>query len=327
VTRAVRRRARGAISRLLAVGLFEGRAVLQRGRWWNPVVGGSHALFKRLPPLKGVDEPAFIIGMGRTGTTLLGRLLSLHPQVAYLNEPKALWHAACPFEDLQGSFSDGECKLYLDAGDVTTDMRRCLTRVYGAYLALMFADRIVDKYPELVYRAALVKEVFPDAKFLLMVRRGWDATSSVVRWSRRHAVVDGNGHKRDWWGVEDRKWKILVDQVGRNDPALVGIAASFPGVVSDANRAAFEWTAAMRAGRRVALRWPECVLTVRYEELVGEARGTLERVTSFLGLSYDPELLERADSSIRTPASSEPFDVHDRLSEAFEQTMSDLGYR
>ena len=42
--------------------------------------------YSRLP-LKGGQNPVFIIGCGRSGTTILGRTLAEHPRVKYLNEP------------------------------------------------------------------------------------------------------------------------------------------------------------------------------------------------------------------------------------------------
>ena len=40
--------------------------------------------------------PVFIIGCGRSGTTILGKTLSRHPKIKYLNERRDLWHEAYP---------------------------------------------------------------------------------------------------------------------------------------------------------------------------------------------------------------------------------------
>ena len=37
-------------------------------------------------------SPVFIIGCGRSGTTILGDTLSKHPKIEYLNERRDLWH-------------------------------------------------------------------------------------------------------------------------------------------------------------------------------------------------------------------------------------------
>jgi hypothetical protein len=44
--------------------------------------------------------PVFIIGCGRSGTTILGQVLSAHPEVYYLFEPYHLWAAIDPMTDV-----------------------------------------------------------------------------------------------------------------------------------------------------------------------------------------------------------------------------------
>ena len=41
-------------------------------------------------------NPVFIIGCGRSGTTILGKTLSSHPEIKYLNERRDLWHKSYP---------------------------------------------------------------------------------------------------------------------------------------------------------------------------------------------------------------------------------------
>src|SRR5690606_40375856 len=49
----------------------EGRPLTTRGRWINPLVFGLYRMAQRLPLGRPVREPAFILGMGRSGTTIL----------------------------------------------------------------------------------------------------------------------------------------------------------------------------------------------------------------------------------------------------------------
>ena len=86
-------------SRLLAYALFEGRPLTTRGRWINPLVFAGYRLWSVLPLRKRDLRPIFVMGVGRSGTTVLGTILALHPDVGYLNEPKALWHAALGDDD------------------------------------------------------------------------------------------------------------------------------------------------------------------------------------------------------------------------------------
>ena len=102
-----------ALVRLLTYGLFEGRPLTTRGRWINPLVFGIGRALKRRPARRAVKAPIYILGQGRSGTTVLGVTLSLHRQIGFLNEPKALWHNAYPNEDLIGNYTDKPARYIL----------------------------------------------------------------------------------------------------------------------------------------------------------------------------------------------------------------------
>src|SRR5215212_6691597 len=53
-----------------------------------------------LLPVQGVSRPVFILGCGRSGTTIFGAALSKHKSITYLNEPRHLWFAAYPETDI-----------------------------------------------------------------------------------------------------------------------------------------------------------------------------------------------------------------------------------
>jgi Sulfotransferase family len=61
--------------------------------------------------------------------------------------------------------------------------------------------------------------------------------------------------------------------------------------------AARSWSGAIRHGREAAERYPERVLTVRYEDFVADPEHELVTLCSFLQLGYDPDMLaiERSD--------------------------------
>ena len=195
----VKSRPTKAFSRLIGYLLFEGRPLTTRGRWINPIVAAHLALEKRLPQLKSVRQPVFIVGTGRSGTTILGTILSMHRDVAFLNEPKALWHSVIAADDLIGSYSTGRARYRLGAEIVTDRIRTQAHKLYGAYLACSLSRRIVDKYPEMIFRVPFLKSIFPDAKFIFLTRHGWDTCHSIENWSLRHGSRE-DGMTQDWWG-------------------------------------------------------------------------------------------------------------------------------
>ncbi len=172
-------------SRMESYVFFEGRPLTTRGRWINPLVFAQFHIWKRLPQVKKVKKPIFILGTGRSGTTVLGIVLSMHREVGFLNEPKALWHAIHPREDLIGNYTLDAACYRLGTADATDLRRKWIHRIYGVYLSATFSTRVVDKYPELIFRVPFIKALFPDAKFIFLMRNGWDTCRSIVGWSMR----------------------------------------------------------------------------------------------------------------------------------------------
>ncbi len=314
-----------ALSRLISYTLFEGRPVTTRGRWINPLVFAQLAAAKRIPQLTSVERPIFIVGTGRSGTTLLGKILSLHREVGFLNEPKALWHAIHPHEDVIGNYDRGPAAYRLGRHDVYEEIVRHAHRLYGAYLTTVGASRVLDKYPELVFRIPFVRSIFPDAHFLFVVRNGWDTIRSVAKWSDQHET-ENNGERRDWWGVNDRKWELLVDQAASTHPALQDRRDELLGLDCHLDRAALEWMLSMHEGLQHEETHPDAITRVRYETLVSAPRETIRRVLERCHLSKDETPLSYAQKTVHVPPPTEPVDLDRSVAPLFHETMKTLGY-
>ena len=236
-----------SVRRLVSYGLFEGRAVTTKGRFINPLVFAWLKVLACLPGEPKVRQPVFITGLGRSGTTILGILLSLHRQAGYLNEPKAMWHIIDPRQDINGNYSSAGARYHMNASDVTPEISRRAHRLYARYLATISAERVVDKYPELIFRVGFVRSIFPDAKFIFMTRNGVNAISSIVKWSEQESGKQGN-HSDDWWGKDDIKWHYICEQLIQPDKAFEEIWKMPLAKLDHVNRAALEWVLTMREG-------------------------------------------------------------------------------
>lgn len=203
----LRTRSAKAVSRLLNYAVFEGRSLTTKGQCINPLVFAHFALEMRVPLLKEVKEPVFIPGMGRSGSTLLGRLLSLHQEVGVLNEAKVLGHAVYLHEVVIGNCCRGTVQYCLAAEDATEEVSRRMNRLLGACLSTVASERIVDNYPTSVYRVPFVHAIVSDARFIFPSRNGWDTCSVVETWSQRKSVHINAG-RHDWWGVNNREWRL-----------------------------------------------------------------------------------------------------------------------
>ena len=315
-----------ALTRFMSYAFFEGRPATTKGRWINPIVFSIlKAVATNNNRYRPVEKPIFILGTGRSGTTILGIVLSMHREVGYLNEPKAIWHLIHPHEDIIGNYSQADAKYRLTAEDATDEMHQRAARMFGAYLTATRSKRLVDKYPELIFRLDFVRALFSDARFIFLVRNGWDTCHSIANWSQRLGV-EVNGEKHDWWGVNDRKWQLLVEQLVKTDPAFSKIADEIKHFERHLDRAAVEWIVTMKEGLRLLQESSDCIHLVRFEDLTAEPDETLAALCNFCELPTDSTFREYARQTLHPVPARQPFDVHPKIATIFHDTMRELRY-
>ena len=312
-------------SRLLSYALFEGRPLTTSGRWINPLVFFLFGIEKKLPQMKKVEKPIFILGTGRSGTTILGIIMSMHKEVGFLNEPKALWHSVNRYEDLIGSYTMEDAHYFLDATDANEDQKKDIYKLFGAYLRTTFSQRVVDKYPELIFRVPYVKALFPDAKFLFLVRNGWDTCGSIKYWSERLGeTTDSEIH--DWWGRDNRKWNLLVDQVIKKDSYFNDLLPVIDEIVSHLDMSALEWIVTMRQGVTALKEYPESILRINYEDLVHNPETVMSDIKIFCELEDDQVFMEYGKKVLKPVKSKDQFPLHPAIKPLFLETMQNMGY-
>ena len=313
------------ISRIISYALFEGRPLTVRGQWINPLVFAQLAFWKHLPQTHKVKGPIYILGTGRSGTTILGMLLSMHRDVGFLNEPKAMWHTIYPHEDVIGSYDRGEAHYRLFAKDATPEVCKIAHKLFGGYLLSTLSSRIVDKYPELIFRVPFIRTIFPDARFIFLVRSGWETCASIEAWSKKN--IKANGEEIfDWWGVNRRKWHLMLDQLVEPDPYFSSALGSIRGFESHLDMAATEWVVTMREGLRVKQEYGEAVHLLKYEDMVNSPVGTLGKLLEFCELPNDERFWRYAKATLRKTNPHEPYMLHPAIFPLFRETLNNLGY-
>jgi hypothetical protein len=139
--------------------------------------------------------PFFIVGSARSGTTLLRLMLNAHPDVAVPPESRfvtELWDGA----------SDVEARRFLDAleaharfnawelpisevereldGATTVPYATAIDAVYRAYARARDKSRWGDKTPRYVEHIPFLAQLFPDARFVHLVRDGRNVALSYA---------------------------------------------------------------------------------------------------------------------------------------------------
>ena len=311
--------------RLASYALFEGRPATTRGQWFNPFVFGWLKVLGVIPGTPSIARPIFITGLGRSGTTILGMLLSLHNDVGFLNEPKAIWHLIEPSQDLNANYCSTGGRYRLTADDVTPEKKRLAHRIFSRYLSLTGASRLVDKYPEMIFRIDYLRALFPDAKVIFITRNGSDAVPSVVKWSEDQGVIR-NGIVEDWWGRGDVKWQYLCEQIILADRQYEAVWDLATANLNQADRAALEWITSMREGLTQQRRFPDMIVQVAYESLLSDAGSALDKLQRQCGLEPDPAVTDYAAKRLYgNPAKAWPT-LHPAVDGLFRETMVELDY-
>lgn len=214
--------------------------------------------------------PLVVLGVRRSGTTLLRVMLDRNPELAVPDESYFVPQLARRHRGTVDpvAFVDDLRRLPtlvewgLDPGAVAQRLRPGMTT--GAALAAIFETyaaergkaRWGDKTPLYMQFLPVLERLFPDALFVHLVRDGRDAALSFLA-VPEGIMTAGWGHPR----------------------GVAGFACQWATEVRDARA----------LGRRVG---HERYLELRYEDLVAQPGRELERVCTFAGLAYDDGMLE-----------------------------------
>ncbi|MDH5649193.1 MAG: sulfotransferase, partial [Gammaproteobacteria bacterium] len=134
-------------------------------------------LFEKARDLGSESEtPIFVVGMPRSGTTLIEQIICSHPQGAAAGELKEIAHIAAQVFP-SDSLSDYGKELH---NFLNKDTIRQYTDSYLQVLQnnRQHANRIVDKMPDNFFRLGLIKLLFPKAHIIHAIRNPLDTCLS-----------------------------------------------------------------------------------------------------------------------------------------------------
>ena len=112
--------------------------------------------------------PIIIIGAPRSGTSVLGRILSRHPDLAYSNEPRMIWR-----------YQNDHLSDALQPVHATPEVKRYIRAKFEAYVRDHSRKRLLEKTPSNSLRVGFVREVFPECKIIHIIRNGFDSALSI----------------------------------------------------------------------------------------------------------------------------------------------------
>jgi len=279
------------------------RAVRQRFRPVKHLI--YRPLYRLYPITASLNRPVFVIGCGRSGTTILATTLSQHPYLVYLQEPRHIW-AYEPRTDIWSRTKEvDETRLSLAAGDVTPEAAARIRRAFGVEVERHGGQRLLEKLPINNFRVPFVDAIFPDAVFIHILRNGIEVARSIAR------LADAGR----WYG--GNKWSLLAAYARqRGDGDLLALCTD------NFTRGLLEWRVSVSAALEgLAPLDPDRVLDARYENLLADPVGLCRRVEDFLALRPSQELETYAATQI---ARRSPPAGTDGLTPAARQIAGDL---
>lgn len=262
----------------------------------------------------------FIIGCGRSGTTLLGGMIGAHPGVSYLFEPYNVWAAISPVTDASQVFTRGEHHCILDASSVTPETRQRFQRLMSRPPGIT----LVEKSPFNTWRIGYLKALAPDARFVHIVRDGIDVARSVEKCAKGEFKLAFRPTLNPWWGVADAKWRALVAD-GKK-------AGYYPADVdqlrSDAQRGAYEWLVSQLEVRAWRDRLGSSMVEVTYQDLTLDPAGTVATIADAVGLSSPDHWLRQVTAWVNRPVSShgDPVALPEQMREGFNSIQASYGF-
>lgn len=208
----------------------------------------------------------FIIGCGRSGTTILGNTLGLHPKISYLNEPRDIWIQAYPYYDiwsLQAESRQG--KLLMNEADYSIESAEILYDLFEKNRKEN--TLLVEKLPINSFRLKFLKKHFPQSQFLHIKRNGINVAASIEKYAARTT----------WFGHNDFKWNLLKSL--SNDEITSLCSNNF-------YRGLLEWKLALDSIYSFDFKTDE-YLEISYENLISNPKTILKTIFQFINVSVD----------------------------------------
>ena len=254
-------------------------------------------------------RPIFIVGCGRSGTTILGDTLAVNTSVTYLSEHRQLWADAYPATDVWSERArERGGRLDLTESVCTPERNRRLMVNFYCETFATGRPRLVEKLPINSFRLPFINATFPDALFVHLLRNGLEVARSI----ERMPVEDR------WYGHDDYKWRLLEEYAGRSERYRDLLA------LCDTVRrqGLLEWRMSVETAVNFLDTLPaERHVSLTYEELLDRPVEVVRRIEEFAGLAPSKAVHSFATANLKRR--SPKIDVT-HLSDVEERLAGDL---
>lgn len=280
-----------------------------------------------------LKPPIIIIGNVRSGTSLLQNMMALNPETIKWYEPRTLWMYADPGRN---------CDEF-DRIDATDEVIKYVRSRFMKFQRKHGDRKIIEKTPQNILKIPYVAEIFPEAKFVYIVRHPLSYISSCERkWQRaisRKGIIRRikMTPTKQLHYYSKRLIKDYFDKYVLRKKYLSQWGPLYNGINDDMKQ--FDiWTVIARqwafSARKAENDFADLengrVFKLRYEDLVADPQTYLERVCNHCGLKVDAAM-SRAAAQLVDPKRQDTWrrldlDVIDEVLPGIESEMELYGY-
>ncbi|MFC1862389.1 sulfotransferase [Thermodesulfobacteriota bacterium] len=204
------------------------------------------------------QSPLFIVGCGRSGTTLLRTMMNHHRDIAIPLESLFIVDylragTRCDLSTIKDlivqEYELREWGIAFTRNDLDhlSSIKEIFDYLHKRYAKIQGKTRWGQKTPRFVRHGSLLLKYYPHALFIHVIRDPRAVASSFLR-SRAH------------------RSNVLF--------------------------ASKRWLMDVRAGLDLKRKFPDNVLEIRYEELVSNTKSILQTICDFIGVSFDKNMLQ-----------------------------------
>lgn len=255
-----------------------------------------------------LTNPSFIIGSPRSGTKIFRDTLKASPEIRASNHP------------LEEIWSYGQDDIEHEAYSVDS-----LTSEKRNFIQQEFAEQIdqkkifIEKNVRNSLRIPYVRKVFPDARFIHIIREPRDVVTSLMkRWK----------NPIDWrYYLSSKAFELSLSEIVQYSLRLGGKflkrliqgnkhvdiwGPHYPGLKDDLTKhslfevCALQWKHCVEGALEARIPAPDNYFELHYETLMDSPGTVLGDLASFMGIEDDTPWLEFAGENFRTSSIGHP---------------------
>ena len=221
--------------------------------WIDEIIGLWNRSAAPTETQAGLPSPVFVVGMPRSGTTLVEQILVSHPNTASAGETHFIENMAnLAWETLGSQTNYPHFQNQLTPALLAQLGTEYLSRLRLKAQAVAASSHLIDKMPTNFAYVGLILELFPDAKIIHIGRDPLDTCLSCYFQN----FDTGNSYSFDLQSLGHfyRNYQRLMDH----------------------------WQAS----------YPDNILEIEYEQLINDQEHESKKMIDFIGLDWDPACLQ-----------------------------------